>query len=59
MTMLTKLRYAGVSRSDLIELYKLFIRGSAEYCSVAWHSGITQTQSKAIEKIQSTALKIM
>ena len=59
MKMLTKLKYAGVSRNDLLDLYKLFIRGSAEYCSVAWHSGLTQAQSKAIEKIQSTALKII
>ena len=48
-----------MSRNDLLDLYKLFIRGSAEYCSVAWHSGLTQAQSKAIEKIQSTALKII
>ena len=59
MTMLTKLRYAGVNRSDLIDLYKLFIRGSAECCSVAWHSELTQTQSKAVENIQSTAHKII
>ena len=56
MKMLTKLKYAGVGRNNLLYLYKLFIRGSADYCSVAWHSGLTQAQSKAIEKIQSTAL---
>ena len=59
MSMLTKLRYAGVSRKDLLDLYKLFIRGSAEFCCVAWHSGLSLTQSKAIEKIQSTSLKII
>ena len=40
MGMLRKLKYAGVGLNDLLDLYKLFIRGSAEFCSVAWHSGL-------------------
>ena len=59
MSMLRKLKYAGVSLKDLLDLYKLFIRGSAEFCSVAWHFGLSNTQSSAIEKIQSTSLKIL
>ena len=59
MSMLSKLRYAGVSRNDLLDLYKLFIRGSAEFYCVDWHNGLNLTQTKAIEKIQSTSLKII
>ena len=32
MSMLTKLRYVGVSTEDLIEIYILFIRSTREYC---------------------------
>ena len=59
MSMLTKLKYAGVNRNDLLDLYKLFIRGSAEFSCVAWHSGLSLSQSKSIEKLQSTSLKII
>ena len=38
MSMLTKLRYVGVSRTDLPEIYMLFIRSRAEYASVCFHS---------------------
>ena len=46
ISMLTKLKYVGVSRSDLIEIYCLFIRSRAEYASVSFHSSLTQEQSK-------------
>ena len=38
LSIVTKLKYAGVSSDDLIEIYVLFIRSIAEYCSVAFHS---------------------
>ena len=57
--MLTKLKYVGVSRSDLIEIYCLFIRSRAEYASVSFHSSLTQEQSKKIENIQRTSLKVI
>ena len=57
--MLTKLKYAGVSIDDLIEIYCLFVRSCAEYCSVVFHSSLTQEQSKKIENIQKTSLKII
>ena len=34
MSMLTKLRYAGVKTEDLLDVYKLFIRSLLEYCCV-------------------------
>jgi hypothetical protein len=40
LTMLTKLKYAGVPREDLITIYILYIRSLLESCSVVWHSDI-------------------
>jgi hypothetical protein len=59
MSMISKLKYAGVSTEELLEIYKLFVRTTAEYCSVAFHSSLTSKQSRSIEKIQSTSLKII
>ena len=59
MSMLTKLKYVGVSTEDLIEIYTLFIRSRAEYVSVVWHSSLTQEQAQKIENIQKTSLKII
>ena len=57
--MLTKLKYIGVNTQDLIEIYTLFIRSRAEYVSVVWHSSLTLEQTKIIENIQKTSLKII
>ena len=57
--MLTKLKYAGVCRKDLIDIYIKFIRSVTEYCCVAWHSSLTQKQSNSLESIQSICLKII
>ena len=59
MSMITKLKYAGVSFEDLIEIYILFIRSVVEYCAVAFHSTLTQEQSRKLEKIQKTCLKVI
>ena len=59
VSMLTKLKYAGVSTEDLIEIYSLFVRSCAEYCSVVFHSSLTQEQCKKLENIQKTSLKII
>ena len=47
--MLTKLKYVGVSREDLLNIYILFIRSVTEYCSVLFHSSLTQAQSNKLE----------
>ena len=57
--MLTKLKYVGVRKEDLIEIYVLYIRSIAEYCSVAFHSSLTVEQSNQIERIQKTCLKVI
>ena len=57
--MITKLKYVGVSKRDLLDIYVLFIRSITEYCSVAYHSSLTQQQSDKIERIQKTCLKVI
>ena len=59
LTMLTKLKYAGVDATDLISIYISFIRCVLEYCCVLWHSSLTQHQSNYIERVQKIALKII
>ena len=57
--MLTKLKYVGVGTEDLLNIYMLFIRSCAEYCSVVFHSRLTVEQSASIERIQKTCLRII
>ena len=59
MSMLTKLKYVGVSIEDLIEIFILFIRSVLEYCSVAFHSSLTVDQATDIERVQKTCLKVI
>ena len=59
MSILTKLKYAGLSRTKLLHIYSLHIRSSMEYCSVVWHDNLTKAQSHAIERLQMVALKII
>ena len=59
LSMITKLKYAGVSLDDLIEIYSLFIRSTAEYCSVVFHPSLTVEQTDKIEMIQRVCLKVI
>ena len=59
MSMLTKLKYIGTKTEDLIDIYVLYIRSLAEYCSVAFHSSLTMEQSNKLERIQRTCLKVV
>jgi hypothetical protein len=59
VSMLTKLRYIGVSTEDLLDIYRLFVRSRAEYMSVLWHSSLTIKESHKIENIQKTSLKVI
>ena len=56
---LSKLKFVGIKREDLLDIYKLFIRSLTEYCSVVFHTSLTQKQTKKIELIQSTCLQII
>ena len=59
ISMITKLKYVGVPIPDLIDIFSLFVRSLLEYCSVSWHSSLTQEQSDDIERVQRTALKVI
>ena len=57
--LITKLKYVGVSTEDLLTIYVLFIRSIIEYCSVVYHSSLTQKLSNKIEGIQATCLRVI
>ena len=59
MSLLTKLKYAGVKRDDLIDIYKKFIRSVLEFCSVAMHGSLSESQSNLLEHCQAVALRIV
>ena len=59
LAMITRLKYVGVSIEDLLDIYILFIRSVTEYCSVVFHSRLTEEQSDKIERIQKTCLKVI
>ena len=49
----------GTQTEDLINIYILFIRSCTEYCAVAFHSGLTLSQTADLERIQKTCLKVI
>ena len=59
ISMLTKLKYVGVSTEDLLDIYILNIRSVTEYCSVAFHSSLSQADSAKIERVQKKCLKVI
>ena len=59
ITMITKLKYVGVPTEDLLNIYMLYIRSLLEYCSLVWHSTLTDEQSHNLENVQKLCLKII
>ena len=59
ISMLSKLKYAGVSIEDLLEIYCLFVRSKMEYCSVAFAPSLTLEQTRKLENIEKTCLRII
>ena len=57
--MLTKLKYVGTSRNDLLIIYKQFIRNNLDYCSSLYHSTLTQEQSSKLERVQKVCLRVI
>ena len=53
------LKYVGTPLHYLIDIYILYIRSLLEYCSVVWHSTLTQSQSSQLEAVQKLSLKII
>ena len=59
LSMITKLQYAGVPTEDLLTINILFIRSVAEYCAVVFHASLTQEETRKIEMIQKTSLRVI
>ena len=59
LSMLSKLRYAGVSTEDLVLIYKLHIRSCLEYSAVAFHSSLSSQQAAALERCQAVCLRVI
>ena len=59
LTMLTKLKYIGTSVEDLLDIYILYIRSVLEYCSVAFHSSLTDVDARKLEGVQRTCLRVI
>ena len=59
LSMITKLKYVGVSTEDLLDIYILFVRSCTEYCAVAFHSRLTQEQTLQLERVQKVCLKVI
>ena len=57
--MLSRLKYVGLNRSDLINIYIMHIRSVTEYCSTAFHSSLSVEQENKLENIQKVSLKII
>lgn len=54
---LRHLRNIGFNNEELVEVYKSSIRPAAEYCSVVFHSMMTDEQDEALENAQVGALR--
>ena len=58
MRLLHKFSKFTSNKAHLIHIYKSQVRGNLEYCSTVWHSGLTESDTKDIERIQKAAVKI-
>ena len=56
---LSVLKKSGVNANDLVTIYKAYIRPLMEFGVPVWGSGITNTQSDKIERIQRRALRFI
>ena len=53
------LERSSLSRDDLLYFYSSVIRPVLEYACPAWHTSLTQQQTRQIESIQKRALRII
>ena len=59
MIMLRKLSQFGISMSDMLNIYVIYIRSVVEQSCVVWHSSLTEEQHMEIERVQKVALRII
>ena len=58
MRLLHKFSKFTNNKAHLIHIYKSQVRGNLEYCSTVWHSGLSESDNKDIERVQKAAVKI-
>ena len=54
---LRHLGHRGLSKPDLLKVYKSILLPIHDYCSCVYNSSLTQTQANALERLQAQALK--
>jgi len=54
-----QLKRSGAGRRDLLCFYTTIIHPVVEYACLVWHSSLTAAQSRALESIQRTAMRII
>ena len=59
LSLLRKLVCFSVPKSDLTEVFIIFIRSLLEYCCVVWHSTITEEEKTDLERVQKCAVRII
>ncbi len=47
------------NKLHLMHLFKTQVRGCLEYCSTVWHSGLTDSDCKDIERVQKAAMRVI
>ena len=57
--MLCSLKRFGFNKSELVTVYKGYIRPLLEYSDVIWHSSLTSNQTHQLERVQERALRII
>ena len=57
--MIRRLKNLGLKTESLLQMYITQVRSLLEYGAVTWHSMLTDENSKAIERVQKTALSII
>ena len=59
MRLLHKFSRFTSNKAHLIHIYKSQVRGNLEYCSTVWHSGLSESDTKDIERVQKAAVRII
>ena len=59
LLMLRSLKRFGFNQSELVTVYKGYIRQLLEYSDVMWHSSLTSNQTYQLERVQKRALRII
>ena len=57
--MLRSLKRFGFSKSELVTVYRGYIRPLLEYSNVIWHSSLTSNQTHQLERVRKRASRIV